>query len=162
MSEETNKLRSLEALNADEVDYSTLTEEALAALAQGDEPYLATSALFELAHRSSPRSQEVARALLTATDDEYLRAAALRVLFEKDRGAAIDYMDKVVADCHPYVLSAMIELMIEEQAAFGAHPNLVQSIAGRFERDPSIEVDEDRRQLFFEIFAPIGSRYRSK
>ncbi len=163
MVDNAEKLAALSLLGSDEIDFSTLDNEMLSGLARGQEPYIATSALFELAQRPNSKSQEIATALLTATDDEYLRAAALRVLFEKDRGSAIDHMGNMATNCDPYVFGEMLDLMIENQSEFDRSPrsDLVQLVTARLRSLAKEAVDNGRRALFAEMFSRPSERVRA-
>lgn len=104
-----------------EVDYDTLSEDELKELALGDELFIATSALGELANRNGNLGAEVAWEILSnAKGDRYLQAAALETLFQGNPELALDYMKEQAQKCDRYLLNTVIELIIENPSNFSS------------------------------------------
>lgn len=114
-------VNDLMMLADDDIDYSSLSVETLKELALGDELFIATSALGELANRDRSLGAEVARViLLESRGDRYLQAAALETLFQCNRELALDYMKEQAQKCDRYLLKTVIDLIIENPSVFSS------------------------------------------
>src|SRR5437879_10813097 len=101
------------------IDYSGLSEETLRALAWVEDLFIANSALVELAMRKSGIVAQLAREVLSKSyGDSHLQSSALDILFGLKQEQALDYMMKNVPSCDPYVLSMMMQLMVENEEFF--------------------------------------------
>lgn len=112
-------VNDLMMLADDDIDYSSLSVETLKELALGDELFIATSALGELANRDRSLGAEVAKGiLLESRGDRYLQSAALEILFQRNREQALDYMVRYAKECDRYILHTIMELIIENKDDF--------------------------------------------
>lgn len=68
-------------LTADDIDYAAQSEDTLAGLTLGGDPYIATYALGELSHRFPSRAADVAgKVVRDRHEDDSVRASALQLL----------------------------------------------------------------------------------
>jgi len=112
-------------LTDDQIDYTSLSEDILQQLALGEELFIATSALTELSIRNSPCAASVAWEILShAHGDHHLQARAVEVLFEVNRKRAMDWLEQQVPECEPFMLNAIMELIIENESDFKFEPGL--------------------------------------
>ncbi len=110
---------NIDFMTDDDIDYSSLSGDVLKQLALGDELFIATSALVELRLRKSDIAAMVAWEILSKSlGDKYLQAAALSVLFDMNQEQAINFMLKQTQYFDLYILNTVMELMIENEAAF--------------------------------------------
>lgn len=121
-------------LGADEIEYERLEDDLVAQLAlQTDEPFIATSALCEIARRIPSRGRDIAEAILRRPPwDDYLTGYAVEILFDRDPEAARREMSRLVQEpLHPTVLESMAEsvVMNPEQFEDEAGRALVERIA---------------------------------
>ena len=109
-------------LDHDAIDYRALPDQTLRALALEVEPFIATSALTELAIRRSAAAADVAWTILTRSEeDRHLRALALEDLFTFEPDRAVAYMNGTrLAD--PDLRQAMVELVAEHPDVFSHEP----------------------------------------
>ena len=114
-------VNDLMMLTVNEIDYSSLSVETLKELALGDELFIATSAIGELANRDSNLGAEVAWEILSnSKGDRYLQAAALETLFQSNQKRALHYMNQRTRDWDHYLLKTVIELIIENPSDFSS------------------------------------------
>jgi hypothetical protein len=109
----------------DQIDYQGLAPDVLLALAtQQDEPFIATSALGELAARRGPEALAAVEAILAAEPwDRYLRAFAITILCGRDRERATETMARLLDDTtDPKDLGAMVECVMSDPDHFAAGP----------------------------------------
>jgi len=119
------KINELLILTDDQIDYQSLPEDTLKQLALNDELFIATSALTELSIRNSPCAASVAWEILSqAHGDHHLQARAVEVLFEVNRKQAMDWIEQQVPECEPFMLNAIMELIIENESDFKFDPGL--------------------------------------
>ena len=118
-------INELLILTEDQIDYSSLPENTLKQLALSDELFIAASALTELSLRNSSCAASVAWEILSqARGDHHLQARAVEVLFEVNRQQAMDWMGQQVPECDPFMLTAIMELIIENESDFKFEPGL--------------------------------------
>lgn len=90
-----DELDLLMMMNADDIDYSNLSEDMLQTLALDDELYVANYAIAELSRRESKEASSVAWQILSnSLGDCYLQTAALKILFHMNREKALNYISK--------------------------------------------------------------------
>jgi hypothetical protein len=120
-------------MNDDQIDYNGLPEKVLQTLALSDELFIATSALVELRLRKSPLATSIALEILSQSHgDRYLQASALSTLFAAAQDQAINFILQHVEDFEPYLLNALMEIMIDNSTCFQSEPALfVVQIVGR-------------------------------
>jgi hypothetical protein len=113
------EIDELMILADNQIDYNTLSTENLKELVLGDELFIATFALGELANRNSKLAAEVAWKILSKSKgDHYLQAAALETVFQSNRELALDYMSRHAQEGNYYILNTIMELMIENKNDF--------------------------------------------
>lgn len=115
------KIDDLLLLPDDQIEYKALAPDVLLALAiQQDEPYLATSALSELAARRGLEVHSAVDAILAAEPwDRYLFAFAITILCSLDRDRATQTMSRLLESTHdPKVAGAMIECVMSDPDYF--------------------------------------------
>jgi hypothetical protein len=116
---------------ANEVPYTTLDPTVLLELAtQQEEPFIATSALGELAVRGEEGAKTAARAILRKPWDHQLTASALSILFDREPRETIAAMRRLLAD-DPVLLEAMLEAVLTDPACFADHHDFVADLAAR-------------------------------
>jgi hypothetical protein len=145
----------LTALDTSDVDFTTLPERVVQQLALGTEPNFATLAIVELQRRDSPLAAETAIHLLySERADLYLKSAALSVLFDLDRATALLYMLAHVDNADPYLLNAIMEIMISNNEFFRAEEGLrlVPLVKARLK---TISDDQNPREDLRELFAEM-------
>lgn len=102
-------------MNDCDIDYNTLSESMLKQLALEIEPYIAQSALAELHLRESSEAVPTAHKILVSKQaDQYLRGAALEILFRMDHDNVLSYMIELAPNCEPHVLNTMLDLLLYE------------------------------------------------
>jgi len=136
-------------LPADEIQYPDLDGRVLYELAvQQDEPFIATSALGELASRDSTDVVKAAQIILGDPWDHHLTAYALKLLFRRDHAAGMTAMRSLIGD-DPVILAAMIDNVLAEPEVFASHRDLVAEIAARAAALPAGDFsDPDERAAF--------------
>lgn len=145
----------------DQIEYSTLESSLLAALAtQQEEPFIATSALAELAGRGVPEAASAAETVLEAEPwDRHLRAFAIKCLFELDSDRGLAQMERLVDACSdPKLLAAMMDNVLYTAEPFDTADGraFVERLTRRVSR---MEADTpDDRELRREYLAKYGSR----
>ncbi|MBV9327020.1 MAG: hypothetical protein JO352_24970 [Chloroflexi bacterium] len=103
---------NVELMTDDQIDYSLLPETQLYQLGSGSDVYVGQSALRELHRRGSGRALELAIHILNEPDDDaFLKATALRVLFESDERQALDFMRSHIENSPGAVVNKMMELL---------------------------------------------------
>lgn len=159
------EINELMMLTDNQIDYSGLSEAELKELALGDELFLATSALGELASKNKSIAANVAKVILSnSRGDRYLQAAALETLFQCNRGQALDYISKYAMECvheaHPdderYILNTIMEIIIENQSDFhsGLGWSVFSSVSERIKKMNSEEFsDPEVRDSFLNLYA---------
>ncbi|MEM7538563.1 MAG: hypothetical protein AAF639_40725 [Chloroflexota bacterium] len=100
-----------------DIDYTTIPQETLAALSLESDAYIANSALTEWwvrAKQPATQLNETAWKILeTANENDYpLQSTALQIAFEHDRPKALDYMLANMSTMHPQLLNTMVELLM--------------------------------------------------
>lgn len=104
---------SLSFLDFDEIEYQELSEEVLIKLTLGNELYIATYALAELAFRNSKHVVQISWTILEQSDgDKYLQSTAIHILAEKDSGKAVQYMLDIIDFCEPLILNRIMEIIL--------------------------------------------------
>ena len=139
-------------------DYGALDTQRLVGLAlQRYEPWLATSALGELAQRGAPETADAATTILRAEPwDVRLTAYALTILFNRDPELAIREMTRIITTQDaPAILAAMIENVLSARERFdtGTGRDFAIKLAERLLRVPPDESIEDGNE-FLAIYGP--------
>ncbi|MEO8699881.1 MAG: hypothetical protein ABI867_07545 [Kofleriaceae bacterium] len=119
---------------ADDIDYASLELPLLSKLAtQLEDPFIATSALGQLARRDREAAARAAEQILDGSrGDRHLVAFALTVLFERDPASGIRWMTRLGPSCEdPTILEAMLENVLGDAERFAEHAELVRAIARR-------------------------------
>ncbi|WP_148662653.1 hypothetical protein [Scytonema hofmannii] len=152
-----NELDLLMMMNADDINYSNLSEDMLRNLALGDELYIANYALAELSRRESQEASAVAWQILSKSlGDCYLQAASLKILFYINREQALDYIGKQAQHCNPYTLNSIMELMIENESEFqsGHALSVVPIVSERLQKleDSAEFPDLEVRNSFLKLY----------
>jgi hypothetical protein len=143
----------------DQIDFASLPVATVLGLAvQVIEPFVATSALGELAVRDVPEVRAAALQILSAPWDRYLTAYALTCLFGTDSAAAMDEMVRLLPDCRDgEVLAAMIENVMSETERFAQadYAAFAHALGRRVcELDPAEFSDREERDEFVAMFGP--------
>lgn len=146
----------------DQLDYKRLAAELLLELAtQEDEPYIATSALAELAVRRVPETRAAAAAILDKKPwDRYLYAVAIVTLCKVDREHAIRKMAQLIEDTRdPEILGAMVECVLSDPDHFSTVPGaFTDRLAAKVETvEPDQFTDLDERAAFLSRYRGSGS-----
>jgi hypothetical protein len=104
----------------DQIQFDRLSPGLLEQLAiQEFEPFVATTALGELAIRRADEGRPAALAILEHDWDRYLTAYALTILFSYDPDAAIDRMATRLPPCQDaVVVAAMVENVMADSTRF--------------------------------------------
>ncbi len=146
----------------DQIDYKRLAAELLLDLAtQEDEPYIATSALAELAVRRVPETRAAAAAILGKKPwDRYLYAVAIMTLFKVDREQATRTMAQLIEDTSdPEILGAMVECVLSDPDHFstGLCGAFTDRLAAKVETvKPDQFTDLDERAAFLVRYGASG------
>jgi hypothetical protein len=142
----------------DAINYQTLDAGVLFQLAtQEDEPYIATSALCELAVRGVPEARTAAAAILDKRPwDRHLYAFAITTLCAIDRAQATEAMSQFVDKTgDPKILAAMVECVLSDVDHFSGRParEFARKLAAKVEAvAPDQFTDLDERASFLARF----------
>jgi hypothetical protein len=110
-----NQVNDLLMLTDQEIDFKGLSVEILEQLALESDPYIANAALTELWSRNRAMAAETAQELLArATNEHFLQATALRVVFANNPQKALHYMLTLGTTVHPHLLNTLIDSLIYE------------------------------------------------
>lgn len=113
------QITDLMMLNDDDIDYSSLSEDTLKALALGEELFMANSALVELAIRHRSLAAELAFKILeNSLGDSYLKATALEIMVNNNREKAIELIQSQIHTWDEYMLNTVREIIAENQNYF--------------------------------------------
>lgn len=143
---------------ADEIRYDNLPIAIVSKLAiQKMDPFIATSALGELAQRDPQETKEAAERILEEPLwDPHITAFALTLLYDRDPDSAIQRMTKLVSTCEvPKVLEAMVESILSDSERFLVAPadQLARAIARRVAAAvPGRFSDVEQRGRFLKLF----------
>lgn len=109
----------LTLLGDEEIDYTSLTDDILSKLTLGDDLFIATSALSELASRRSPQVVPIAKEILCqSVGDRYLQAAAIESLFHLSPEQAMVYIKSYHGARDSYITDSVLQLMGENPFYF--------------------------------------------
>jgi hypothetical protein len=142
MALNTLDLDMLDLLSEEDIDFSTLSEDALSHLVLSEDYFVATSALGELSRQRKKTAPTLAwKILIEKSADIYLQASALEVLFKFDADRAIEYIAENVAFVEPYLFRSIIEILIENSDLFHEKKNarLVELVSRRLVHKSCIE-----------------------
>jgi len=110
-----NQVNDLLMLTDQEIDFKVLSVEMLEQLALESDPYIANAALTELWARNRTMASEAAQELLARnTNEHFLQATALRVVFANNPEAVLHYILTRGATIHPQLLNTLIDLLMYE------------------------------------------------
>lgn len=149
---------NLLVLPADEIHYDSLSTSVLSKLAtQMVDPFIATSALGELAQRGPQETKNAAERILDGdTWDQHLTAFALTLLYDRDPERAIPRMAKLALTCEdPKILEAMIQNILSDSDRFQAAQEepLAHTIARRVAAaKPESFTEVEQRDKFLKLF----------
>ncbi len=150
-------------LNADDIEYGSLSDQLLQNFALSSEPYIATLALGELVARRSDRARSVLDELLRGTGsnpNRYVHAAALEGLYELDPNAALQEMATHAKSCDPYVVSSMVDLIEGNEPDVHAEParSAIAAVVARLRtwQDGDAEITAQRRTNFLDAYGTSG------
>lgn len=155
----------IDMLTDDQIDYGDLPDLTLRNLVVGEDLFVANSALTTLAMRKSQLAVELAEDIIVNTlGDAYLQAAAINILFDRDRERSLHLLITLIASCKPYVFNTILELMIQNSIFFRS-TNALQVVRSALERIAQTDKSSkwSRREVidgFLEIFGQ-GSGVKS-
>lgn len=110
-----NQVNDLLMLTDQEIDFRGLSVEMLEQLALESDPYIANAALTELWARNRVMAAEASQELLArVTNEHFLQATALRVVFADNPQKALRYMLTHGANIHPQLLNTLIDSLMYE------------------------------------------------
>lgn len=120
-----NMIDEITLLGDDNIDYTSLDEGILSKLTLGDDLFIATSALSELASRRSPQVVPIAQEILCqSVGDRYLQAAAIESLFHVSPEQAVVYIKSYHWSRDSYIADSVSQLMAENPFYFdSSQPN---------------------------------------
>jgi hypothetical protein len=125
MSLNTLDLDTLDLLSEEDIDFSTLSEDALSHLVLSEDYFVATSALSELSSQRKKTAPVLAwKILIEKNSDVYLQALALEVLFKFDADRAIEYISENIDSVEPYMFGSIIEILLENSELFHQKKNV--------------------------------------
>lgn len=156
------QLAHLLMLSADEISYESLPTETLSALAlQMTDPFIATSALGELAQRDPQQTKnDAAHILERGTWDRHLTAFALTLLYDRDPDGGLLQMARLVVGCmEPKILEAMIENILSDADRYRTREGatLARTVAGQVASvSRTAFSDVEQRDRFLEMFGDRG------
>jgi hypothetical protein len=142
---------------AESINYESLSDAELAALAKCDDMFIVNSAITELGIRESQYTAKLAEEILTESRfDRYAKATALNVLFDANQSRAVEYMTKEIYSVDSYIFDTMLDILVTSRSDIGGDirrrlVNLAtQRLASSTEGDeyPSIETVEVFRKTF--------------
>ena len=145
-------------LPAGEIRYDSLSTSTLSALAtQLADPFIATSALGELAQRGPQDTKDAAENILDRELwDRHLTAFALTLLYDRDPESGIRRMESLAPTCaDPKILTAMIENILSDPERFRTtdRASLARVIA---QRVAALDLEEfndvEQRDKFLSMF----------
>ncbi len=114
-----NIIDELTLLGNEDIDYTCLTDDILSKLTLGDDLFIATSALSELASRRSPQVVPIAKEILCqSVGDRYLQAAAIESLFHVSPEQAVLYIKSYHGYRDSYIADSVSQLMAENPFYF--------------------------------------------
>lgn len=147
-------------LNADDIEYASLTDDVLEHLALSEEPYIATLSVAELVRRHSPRARPVIDKLLSGSEaDRYLRVAALEGMYELEPDGAFQYIAAHARTSDPYLVNSMVELILANEPDPKADParSAIRAVAERLRAQPETEeISPQQRSDFLDGYAKGG------
>jgi len=143
-------------LTDDLIDYSSLSEDTLKELALGEELFIATSALAQLATINSSLAAAVAADILShLRGDRYLHAAAIETLFGIDKMRAIEYMKQAVTgEGDRYIFTTIVELAIENKSDFqsGLGWTVFRLLSDKIKSFKADSIDTTLRNSFLNLY----------
>jgi hypothetical protein len=99
------------------INYESLTDEELKALAKCDDLSIAGSAITELGIRQSPETAELAEMILIGDRfDRYAKATALGVLFSVNQDRALEFINREIDVADPYVFDTILDILVTNRA----------------------------------------------
>ena len=140
------------------IDYEALSQELLADLALGDDLFIATSAIAELAIRDSTKTVCVTEKILANfMGDRYLQAAALESLFKVKPKQAIIYMKSYLDTQDPYIMNSISELISENLSYFDTLPVKITNLNGTSHSSSNGHLTQKGSQLKDTTSKPVYS-----
>jgi hypothetical protein len=141
----------------EDLDLAKLDTDTLFELAtQRTEPFLATSALGELARRNTYHTRDAAETILRRPIwDRYLTAHAIEVLYERDRNTARELMTSLLDTEDAVLLDAMVDVVLENPDHFTKrkpHEFAKQLAARVAATPPGDDTDRERREQFLKQY----------
>lgn len=110
-----NQVNDLLMLTDQEIDFKGLSVEMLEQLALESDPHIANAALTELWARNLTMAVETAQELLArVTNEHFLQATALRIVFADNPQKALHYVLTLGATIHPQLLNTLIDSLMYE------------------------------------------------
>jgi hypothetical protein len=138
----------------DDFPLEGLSNDELAELAASSDLWHNVPALSLLADRDPDLALSVARPLLHA-DDEFIAAAALRVVAALDTSSAHTFMQEIADDPSPRLLDAMVEILaVDLPVDPSMLPGVLQPMASRLASPRSGE-EQDLAILFFRQYPQL-------
>jgi hypothetical protein len=118
-------LDTLDLLSEGDIDFSTLSEDALSHLVWSEDCFVATAALSELSRQRKKNAPTLAwKILIEKSGDIYLQASALEVLFKFDADRAIEYISENIASVEHYMFGSIMEILLENSELFHQKKNV--------------------------------------
>ena len=150
------EIDDLMILTDDQIDYTSLSDDTLQELALGEELFMATSALVQLATINKSLAAVVAEDILShSKGDRYLQATAIETLFGLDKGRAIEYLlEAVPEESDSYILNAIAELVIENRSDFqsGMGGRVFRLLWSKIKSSNGEEIDRTVRNSFLNMY----------
>jgi hypothetical protein len=159
-----SEIDALLVLPADDIEYGSLSMPTLVALAiQTTDPFIATSALGELAQRDPRETTTAAERILDGDVwDPHLTAFALTLLYDRSPEAAMLRMQRLARSCDSsIVLAAMMENILSDSDRFTSPEpaRLARAIAHRVAALRAEQFkDLEQRDRFLERFGGRSDR----
>jgi hypothetical protein len=142
----------------EQIEFEKLSSGLLAQLAvQEYEPFVATSALGQLAIRNVDEAQQAALAILDHDWDRYLTAYALKILFSRDPSTAIEWMTMHLPACmDAEILAAMMENVMADSTHFENKQGreLIERLRNRVREISADEFSDQRERSSFLSMVP--------
>lgn len=150
------EIDELMILTDDRIDYSSLSSDTLQELALGEELFLATSALVQLATINKSLAAAVAEDILSnSKGDRYLQATAIETLFGLDKRRAIEYlMEALPEESDSYILNAIAALALENISDFqsGMGCRVFFLLWSKIKSSNAEEIDRTVRNSLFNLY----------
>ena len=150
------EIDELMILTDDQIDYTGLSSDTLKELALGEELFMATSALVQLATINKYLAAAVAEDILSnSKGDRYLQATAIETLFGLDKRRAIEYiMQALPEECDSYILNAIADLVIENRSDFqyGMGGRVFSLLWSKMKSSKAEEIDRTVINSFLKLY----------